>query len=85
MTAVFERDGWRCRYCHIDVAKASPHIPRAQWATLDHAIPRSRGGSGRKDNLVTACMPCNTRKRDKTPEEYMAWYLPRVDSEETRL
>lgn len=51
------RDGRRCAYCggHGD--------------TVDHVIPRSRGGSGEWDNLVCACRACNNRKADRTPVE----------------
>ena len=37
--------------------------------TLDHIFPRSKGGATRPDNLVTACIICNHRKADRTPEE----------------
>lgn len=37
--------------------------------TLDHVLPRSRGGQSTWENLVSACQPCNHRKSDRTPEE----------------
>jgi hypothetical protein len=37
--------------------------------TLDHVIPRSRGGESVWENVVTSCGPCNLRKGDKLPEE----------------
>jgi 5-methylcytosine-specific restriction endonuclease McrA len=37
--------------------------------TLDHVIPRSRGGSNAWDNLVAACADCNRKKGDRTPSE----------------
>jgi 5-methylcytosine-specific restriction endonuclease McrA len=57
-TNVFRRDNNRCQYCgsHLQL-------------TLDHVIPRSRGGKDTWENLTTACQPCNTRKGDMTPEE----------------
>lgn len=55
---IFKRDGSRCVYCG-----ATEHL------TLDHVIPRARGGSSTWDNLVTACHRCNTSKGDLTPEE----------------
>jgi 5-methylcytosine-specific restriction endonuclease McrA len=55
--AVFARDGHRCQYC----GSAAENI--------DHVIPRSRGGAHTWDNVVAACRPCNTRKRDRLPEE----------------
>jgi 5-methylcytosine-specific restriction endonuclease McrA len=55
--AVFARDGHRCQYC----GSAAENI--------DHVIPRSRGGPHAWDNVVAACRPCNTRKRDRLLEE----------------
>ncbi len=55
------RDGGRCQYC------ARP-FPTAEF-TLDHVIPRSRGGGSTWENLVSACKPCNNRKGDRTPAE----------------
>ena len=37
--------------------------------TIDHVIPRSRGGGNTWSNLVTCCKKCNQKKRDRTPEE----------------
>ena len=55
---VFKRDAHLCQYCG---AKSE--------LTLDHVLPRSRGGQTTWDNLATACKPCNSRKGDLTPEE----------------
>jgi 5-methylcytosine-specific restriction endonuclease McrA len=51
--AVMARDGHRCQYCgaHAD--------------SIDHVVPRSRGGLHEWDNVVAACRPCNVRKRDR--------------------
>ncbi len=54
---VFIRDGHRCAYCG---AKAT---------TLDHILPRSRGGEWTWLNVVAACEGCNNHKGDKTPTE----------------
>jgi 5-methylcytosine-specific restriction endonuclease McrA len=56
---VFARDGWACVYCG--------RITRE--LTLDHVIPRHRGGPHTWDNLVAACKPCNHRKAGRTPAE----------------
>lgn len=58
---IFVRDGFRCQYCSH---KFSP-----QELTLDHIIPKSRGGSDEPENLVAACVPCNQQKDDNTPDE----------------
>ncbi len=55
---IFKRDGNECQYC------GSVHD-----LTLDHVMPRSRGGKSTWDNLVTACRRCNSKKGDYTPPE----------------
>jgi 5-methylcytosine-specific restriction endonuclease McrA len=57
--ALFARDGWRCVYC----GTASGRL------TLDHVIPRSRGGDSVWENVVTSCAPCNLRKGNRLPHE----------------
>lgn len=59
--SVFERDRNVCQYC-------GKVLPRTQL-TLDHVVPQSRGGADTWDNLVVACMRCNVRKGNQTPEE----------------
>lgn len=56
---VFRRDDHSCQYCGI----------RASELTLDHVLPRSRGGSTSWENVVACCHKCNARKRDRLPEE----------------
>jgi 5-methylcytosine-specific restriction endonuclease McrA len=56
---VFARDRHTCQYCGR----------QAHDLTLDHIVPRHRGGSHTWDNLVAACKACNHRKGGKTPEE----------------
>lgn len=55
---IFKRDGFTCQYCGA-----------TKDLTLDHLIPRARGGKSSWVNLVTACRRCNARKGDYTPEE----------------
>jgi 5-methylcytosine-specific restriction endonuclease McrA len=58
---IFARDGHRCQYCG------------GAAESIDHVIPRSRGGEHTWDNVVAACRPCNVRKRDRLlPETSMA-------------
>jgi len=57
--ALFARDGWRCVYC----GTASGRL------TLDHVVPRSRGGDSVWENVVTSCAPCNLRKGNRLPHE----------------
>ncbi|MGD9696509.1 MAG: HNH endonuclease [Thermoleophilia bacterium] len=56
--AVFARDDWTCQYCG-----ATAHL------TVDHVVPRSRGGHSSWENVVTSCAPCNLRKGDRLPAE----------------
>jgi len=55
---VFRRDGHRCVYC-----RAKKNL------TLDHVLPKSRGGRNTWKNLVTCCKVCNLKKNNMTPEE----------------
>jgi 5-methylcytosine-specific restriction endonuclease McrA len=57
--ALFARDSWRCVYCGTTAGRL----------TLDHVIPRSRGGESVWENVVTACAPCNHQKGNRTLEE----------------
>ena len=55
--AVFARDRWACQYCGSE----------RHSLTVDHVIPRSKGGSSTWENIVTCCAPCNRRKGDRLP------------------
>jgi 5-methylcytosine-specific restriction endonuclease McrA len=56
---VLERDRHTCQYCKY----------RGDQLTLDHIIPRSRGGGDTWENLVSACVRCNIKKGNRTPKE----------------
>ena len=56
--AVFARDGWACQYCGT-----------RSNLTVDHVIPRSKGGGSTWENIVAACAPCNRRKGDRLPAQ----------------
>jgi 5-methylcytosine-specific restriction endonuclease McrA len=56
---IFARDGWQCVYC----GRATRDL------TLDHVIPRHRGGPHTWENLVAACRACNHKKAGRTPQE----------------
>jgi 5-methylcytosine-specific restriction endonuclease McrA len=55
---IFKRDGFECQYCGD-----------SRNLTLDHMMPKARGGKSTWFNLVTACKTCNTKKGEFTPEE----------------
>jgi 5-methylcytosine-specific restriction endonuclease McrA len=59
--SIMLRDRYTCQYCM--------HVFEPQRLTLDHVIPKSRGGCSNWENLVAACYPCNNRKSDRTPVE----------------
>jgi 5-methylcytosine-specific restriction endonuclease McrA len=65
--AVFARDGGRCVYCG------------AAATSLDHVVPRSRGGEHAWDNVVSACGRCNHVKADRGIAE-LGWHLRRAPS-----
>jgi 5-methylcytosine-specific restriction endonuclease McrA len=57
--AVLARDAWTCQYCGS----------RKSGLTVDHVIPRSRGGKSVWENIVAACAACNRRKGNRLPRE----------------
>ncbi len=58
---IFARDNHTCQYCG--------HRFRASELSLDHVVPRSRGGRAHWENIVSACVRCNVRKGGRTPSE----------------
>jgi 5-methylcytosine-specific restriction endonuclease McrA len=65
--AVFTRDGQTCVYCG------------GSATSIDHVVPRSRGGTHTWDNVVAACRRCNHTKADRSLAE-LGWKLPRPPS-----
>ncbi len=57
--AVLARDAYTCQYCGHE----------ASGLTVDHVIPRSRGGQSVWENIVAACAPCNRKKGNRMPRE----------------
>ncbi len=58
---VLARDLYTCQYCGGQPGRGE--------LTVDHIVPRSRGGTTAWENVVAACGPCNRRKGNRTPEE----------------
>ena len=56
---IIKRDGHRCQYC------GTSHAPM----TVDHIVPKIYGGQDSWENLVSACIYCNNKKGDRTPEK----------------
>lgn len=58
---LFARDRHQCQYCGA--------FPPRSELSIDHVLPRSRGGRDTWENLVIACQKCNVKKGDRTPDE----------------
>ncbi|MCB1447069.1 MAG: HNH endonuclease [Rhizobiaceae bacterium] len=58
------RQGNRCIYCGQKFSPARP-------ATLEHLLPRSKGGKADRDNIAVSCRECNNDKASLTHEEYI--------------
>lgn len=58
---VFKRDKGTCQYCHKLVARED--------FTLDHVIPKSKGGTTKWENVAVCCLACNQKKSSRTPEQ----------------
>jgi len=58
---VFKRDRFTCQYCSTQ--------PGSDELTIDHVVPRAQGGESTWTNCVLACLDCNSRKADRTPEQ----------------
>jgi 5-methylcytosine-specific restriction endonuclease McrA len=61
---VYERDEYKCRYCGKQLTRFT--------ATLDHVRPVAEGGDNGFENLVTACLGCNSRKHKRTVGDFLA-------------
>ena len=68
--SVLERDGFRCIYCGIRLGgKHQQHVMKKADFTIDHIVPKSRGGNDTWSNTACACFRCNHRKGDRVPHE----------------
>ena len=74
-----KRDKWRCYICDDVVTTKPLEYPRLKLATVDHRIPRSRGGSDELENVACCCVSCNKLKNDLKYEEFfdclLVWVL----------
>jgi len=75
--AIYRRDNYRCVYCGEHVAD-----PEVGTLTLDHVLAQELGGTNEANNLVTACLSCNSRKGKKTTTQFVAYLQSKgVDTE----
>lgn len=58
---LYKRDGNQCQYCGCK--------PGTEELTIDHVLPKSKGGLTTWDNCVLACVACNAKKADRTPDQ----------------
>jgi HNH endonuclease len=63
-TSIFDRDMYKCRYCEKQLTRFT--------STLDHIRPVSKGGGNEFDNVITACLDCNSRKTGKFLSDFYA-------------
>jgi 5-methylcytosine-specific restriction endonuclease McrA len=76
---IYKRDDNQCVYCGSK-----------KQLTIDHILPKSRGGTNEWTNLVTCCFRCNIRKANRTPEEAnmkmnKSPYVPQIMVENSNL
>lgn len=77
-TTILQTQGHSCHYCQYqwpgDRASITRLIKRGgpRAPTMDHRVPRARGGTDHPDNLVVCCQQCNSEKAHLTETEYMA-------------
>lgn len=76
---IFERDGYTCQYCGSSPPRKKKEA--VAWMeknslSLDHVVPRSKGGRTTWENIVTCCFKCNSKKGSHTLEE-LGWKLHR--------
>jgi CRISPR/Cas system Type II protein with McrA/HNH and RuvC-like nuclease domain len=62
-----DQQKWKCHYCKNTMI----HGPSELRPTIDHVIPRSKGGTNNHKNLVAACYKCNQIKGGDLPSEYI--------------
>jgi hypothetical protein len=58
---IFRRDNHTCQYCKVSL--------NSENCTIDHVMPRSRGGRHVWENVVSCCLKCNRKKGNRTPQE----------------
>lgn len=70
---LIERDGGlRCFYCGKPLHRDKTRYQEPDYVCIDHKLPRSKGGGHELSNLALSCRPCNSSKRTKTAEEFIA-------------
>lgn len=66
---IYKNSNYKCIYCHISLEE----MMLFNSYTIDHKIPRSRGGKDNIDNLCLCCRSCNSKKGVRTYDEYIKY------------
>lgn len=76
---IWERDNYTCFYCLTNMQESyerwragNAKRMHVRGLTVDHVIPRSKGGPFSKENLITSCYACNNARGNRPFEEYLA-------------
>lgn len=69
---MLEKYGYKCFYCEhpVEKVRVANKTRGVRKATIDHVIPKIKGGSNKRENLVIACKNCNTKKGAMDKEEF---------------
>jgi 5-methylcytosine-specific restriction endonuclease McrA len=71
--SIFEAWNWECAYCGCQLTKDT--------ATIDHIIPKHKGGESLRSNMLASCCSCNGDKASQLPFEYYVENLPNYSKE----
>ncbi|MEX2953502.1 HNH endonuclease [Serratia fonticola] len=74
-STVLAKTGGRCAYCGVLLSSES--------LTVDHVLPKHRGGDNSVTNLLACCRPCNTAKGTKTMEQWRRFYAVKLATGKT--
>ena len=83
------RDGDTCHWCEVGLDfrgydEGVPFDQLDQRPTLDHYVPRTKGGSNKVKNLVLACDWCNQKRGHKSPNQFRQWLKRHLVPPESR-
>lgn len=70
---IYERDGWRCQLCGKKVDKSKMGTSHKKAPSIDHILPKSKGGSDDTSNLQCAHVSCNSKKSVKMGGQRRLW------------
>lgn len=80
---LIDDEGGRCRYCRVEVRRNWMETERHDHdATIDHIVPKAKGGGNERSNYALACRRCNNAKGDRSVAEFKA--DPRSESQRKR-